>query len=133
MVALELISGQRMWELNLAGIATPWVAGDWIFVVTDDAKLMAIARASGKIRWITQLPQFRREKSKSGQISYVGPILAGGRLVIASNQGSLIFADPDSGAVQGQTEVGSSVSLPPVVANSTLYLLADNGRLHAFR
>ena len=133
MVALELISGQRMWELNLAGIATPWVAGDWIFVVTDDAKLMAIARANGKIRWITQLPQFRREKSKSGQITYVGPILAGGRLVIASNQGSLIFADPDSGAVQGQTEVGSSVSLPPVVANSTLYLLADNGRLHAFR
>ena len=39
MVALDLITGQRLWELNIAGIATPWVAGDWIFVVTDDAKL----------------------------------------------------------------------------------------------
>src|SRR5688500_4907458 len=48
MVALELNSGQRMWELNIAGIATPWVAGDWVFVATDDAKLIAVARARGK-------------------------------------------------------------------------------------
>jgi outer membrane protein assembly factor BamB len=30
-------------------------------------------------------------------------------------------------------EVGAGVSLPPVVANSTLYILDDNARLHAFR
>src|SRR5206468_1747545 len=39
MVALDLITGQRQWELNIAGIDTPWVAGDWLFVVTDQAKL----------------------------------------------------------------------------------------------
>lgn len=133
MVALELITGQRMWELNLAGIATPWVAGDWVFVVTDEAKLIAIARATGKVRWMTQLPQFRNEKAKSGVISYVGPILAGGRLIAANTQGALIFVDPVSGAIQGQANVGTSVSLAPVVANSTLYVLDDNARLHAFR
>jgi outer membrane protein assembly factor BamB len=133
MVALELITGQRMWELNLAGIATPWVAGDWVFVVTDDAKLMAIARATGKIRWMTQLAQFRNEKARTGLISHVGPILAGGRLIVANNQGAMIFADPITGAVQGQMNVGAGVSLPPAVANSTLYILDDNARLHAFR
>ena len=48
MVALELTTGQRQWELNIAGIATPWVAGDWIFVVTDDAKLLARRAANGQ-------------------------------------------------------------------------------------
>ncbi len=133
MVALELITGQRMWELNLAGISTPWVAGDWVFVVTDDAKLMAIARATGKIRWISQLPQYRKAKSKSGPIGYVGPILAGGRLIVASTQGAMVFADPATGAVLGQTDLKASISLPPVVANNTLYVLDDDGRLHAFR
>ena len=133
MVALELITGQRTWELNLAGISTPWVAGDWAFVVTSDARLIAIARATGKVRWITQLPKFRKEKSKTGPISYVGPILAGNRLVLASSLGSLIFADPATGAVQGQTNVGAGISLPPVVADNTLYILDDDGRLHAFR
>jgi outer membrane protein assembly factor BamB len=133
MVALELITGQRMWELNLAGIATPWVAGDWIFVVTDDAKLMAIARSNGKIRWITQLPAFHNPKSKNGPISYTGPILAGGRLIVASTEGALIFVEPDHGAIQGQTDLRAGVSLPPVVANNMLYVLDDSGRLHAFR
>ena len=94
MVALELNSGQRLWELNIAGIATPWVAGDWVYVVTDDAKLIALSRANGKIRWINQLPHYQKEKSKRGQISYVGPVLAGGRLIVAGSNGVLVNVDP---------------------------------------
>ena len=50
MVAIELITGQRVWEINVAGISTPWVAGDWIFVVTDQAQLLALSRTNGHIR-----------------------------------------------------------------------------------
>ena len=60
MVALELNTGQRLWELNIAGISTPWVAGEWVYVVTDNAKLIAISRANGKIRWINQLPHYQK-------------------------------------------------------------------------
>jgi outer membrane protein assembly factor BamB len=133
MVALELISGQRMWELNIAGIATPWVAGDWVFVATDDAKLIAVARTTGKVRWINQLPRFEREKSKRGQITYLGPVLAGGRLVVVGSNGTLINFDPATGNFQSQTTLGVPVALAPVVANSTLYVLDNEGRLHAFR
>ena len=64
MVALELNTGQRHWELNIAGIATPWVAGEWVFVVTDEAQLVALARSSGKIRWINQLPRYENMKKQ---------------------------------------------------------------------
>ncbi len=133
MVGLELISGQRMWELNLAGISTPWVAGDWIFVVTDDAKLIAVHRTNGKVRWMTQLRRYRNEKARSGPIRYSGPVLAGNRLIVTSSEGAVMNVDPVTGAFQTQTDVRSPISLPPVVANSTLYILADDGRLHAFR
>ncbi|MGL1446970.1 PQQ-binding-like beta-propeller repeat protein, partial [Vibrio parahaemolyticus] len=36
MVALELLTGRRVWEENIAGISTPWLAGEWLFVITDD-------------------------------------------------------------------------------------------------
>jgi outer membrane protein assembly factor BamB len=133
MVALELVSGQRMWELSIAGISTPWVAGEWVFVVTDDAKLIAIARRTGKVRWINQMPRFEHEKSKKGQISYVGPVLAGDRLIVAGSNGALINLDPNTGNFQSQTSVGAGVRLRPVVANSTLYVLDENGQLHAYR
>jgi outer membrane protein assembly factor BamB len=133
MVALELTTGQRQWELNVAGISTPWVAGDWVFVVTDDAKLLCVQRGTGHIRWINQLPQFEHPKSKKGQIDYVGPILAGGRLIVAGSNGVLVNVDPVTGSYQSQTNVGAGITVPPVVANNMLFIYDDSGRLHAFR
>ena len=133
MVALELNSGQRMWEQNVAGISTPWVAGDWVFVVTDEARVVAMARTTGKVRWINELPRWDNPKGKKGLIYYSGPILAGGRLILAGSNGVMINIDPDNGSFQSQTNVGAGVSVPPVVAGGTLYILDDKGRLTAYR
>jgi outer membrane protein assembly factor BamB len=133
MVALDLVSGQRMWELSIAGISTPWVAGDWVYVITDQDKLLCIYRQNGHIRWIAQLPQFAKPKKKKGDVDYSGPVLAGGRLIVTGSNGALIQIDPATGSFKTQTSVGAPVSLPPVVANSTLYIFDDNARLHAYR
>jgi outer membrane protein assembly factor BamB len=133
MVALDLTSGQRVWELNTAGIATPWVAGDWLFAVNDKAQLIAVQRMTGKIRWINQLPRFEKEKKKTGQISYFGPVLAGDRLIVAGSNGSLINIDPTTGATQSATNAGGGVRFQPVVAAGSMYLLTDEGRLLAYR
>ena len=133
MVAMDLTTGQRLWELNIAGIATPWVAGDWIFVVTDQAKLLCIYRQNGHIRWITQLPRFLKPKSKKGEIDYSGPVLAGGRLIVTSSAGTIVSVEPTRGTIQSQLSVGVPISLSPVVANATLYVLDDRARLSAYR
>ncbi len=133
MVALDLNSGQRAWEMNIAGIATPWVAGDWLFAVNDRAQLIAVQRMTGKIRWISQLPQWRNAKKESGPIFYAGPVLAGGRLILANSEGGVFNVDPASGAIQTTTKVDSGVRFQPVVAGGMLYLLSDSGRLTAFR
>jgi outer membrane protein assembly factor BamB len=133
MVALDIVSGQRMWELNIAGISTPWVAGDWVFVVTDEDKLMCIYRQNGHIRWMIQLPQYLKAKSKKGDVQYSGPVLAGNRLILTASNGQVIQIDPATGSYESQFNLGSPVSLPPVVANSTLYIYDDDARLHAYR
>lgn len=133
MVGLDLVSGQRLWELNMAGIATPWVAGDWIFVVTSDDKLMCIYRQNGHVRWISQLPQYVKPKSKKGDIDYSGPVLAGNHLVMTASNGQVVEVDPATGNYQTQFNVGRGVSLPPVVAGATLYVYSDEGRLLAYR
>ena len=92
MVALDIVSGQRMWELNIAGIATPWVAGDWVFVVTDDAKLLCIYRQNGHIRWINQLPQFEKRQVEEGRHRLFG---AGARRQPADPHRLERAGDPD--------------------------------------
>lgn len=133
MASYELVTGQRLWEINIAGISTPAVVGEWVFVVTDDAKLLCVARATGKIRWISQLKRWHSMKKKSGSIRWTGPVLAGNHLILVSTEGDLVYADPATGAVQSTVDMDRSMSLPPVVAGNTLYILADDGKLTALR
>ena len=119
-----------MWELNIAGISTPWVAGDWLFVVTDDAKLIAVARADrqGPLDQPAAALRTRRSKRRADHLFGPGP-----RRRPADRRRAptapLINFDPATGSFQSQTSVGGAVSFQPVVANSTLYVLDDDGRL----
>ncbi len=133
MAAYELVTGQRIWELNLAGISTPAIAGEWIFTLTDDARLLAIARSSGRVRWITQLQRFKDEKDKEGPIFWTGPVLAGGQLWVASSRGEVWRVSAGEGSATLFAELDQPVSLPPVVADGVLYLMDDSGTIHAWK
>jgi len=133
MVAVELITGQRAWEVNIGGLSTPWVVGDWVFVVTDRAQLLAVARSSGRIRWISQLPRYRDAEDRTGPIYWRGPILAGNRLILTGSNGDIILASPVDGTIQTTWRHGRPMSLPPIVSNNTLIVLDNEGRLTAWR
>jgi outer membrane protein assembly factor BamB len=133
MVALEIVSGQRLWEQNISGISTPWVAGEWVFVVDSDARLLCLARGTGRVRWIGQLPRWRNEKKKKGPIRWTGPVLAGNRLWMLSSEGAIAAVNPADGAVGATITTKQSFTLPPVVANNTLFTMGDDGTLTAYR
>jgi outer membrane protein assembly factor BamB len=133
MAAYELVTGQRLWELSLAGISTPAVAGEWIFTLTDDARLLAIARTTGRVRWVTQLEHWRNPNKETGPIFWTGPVLANNRLWIASSEGVVLSADVATGTVAEFADLNNPVSVPPIVAGRTLYILDDSGKITAWR
>ncbi len=74
MVAIDMSSGSRIWEQNIAGIATPWVAGEWLFVVTDDARA-AVHRArqrQGPLDLAAQALSQPQEAEGAGQLGGPG-------------------------------------------------------------
>ena len=109
------------------------MAGEWVFVLTDDAKLLCIARPNGKVRWISQLPAYKNEEKKKNPINWTGPILAGNRLIVASTEGDVVAISPAEGASQTLFELDDGVSLPPIVAGGMLYILDDSGQISAYR
>jgi len=133
MAAYELVTGQRLWELSLAGISTPVVAGEWVFTLTDDARLLAIARTTGRVRWVTQLEHWRNPNKQTGPIFWTGPVLANNRLWFASSEGVVLSADVATGTTAEFADLNNPVSVPPIVANRTLYILDDSGRITAWR
>jgi len=71
--------------------------------------------------------------SRKKPILWSGPVLASDRLVLTSSNGWVLTVSPYDGRMLGRLYVSGPVSLPPVVAGGTLYFLADNATLAAYR
>ena len=133
MAAIELATGQRVWERNFAGINTPWVAGEFIFAVTLDGEVVCVTRGDGKIRWVLKLDRYGKPKKKENPIVWSGPVLASDRLLIAGSNRQLVTVSPYTGALISAVKLDAPAYLPPVVAGNTVYLLTDDGKLTAYR
>ena len=66
-------------------------------------------------------------------IFWRGPVLAGNRLILTGSGGQIAYVSPVDGTILSTTDTRASLSLPPVVAGNTLYILDDSGRLTAWR
>lgn len=133
MAALDRRIGARLWEKDIGGTQMPWVAGDYVFVVSNDAELVALTRREGYIRWITRLPRFEDEEDREDPIFWSGPVLAGDRLIVAGSHGEAVSVSPYTGEIIGRFDLPDGVSVTPVVADSTLYILTDAAELLALR
>jgi outer membrane protein assembly factor BamB len=132
-IAVDMRSGRRIWERDLAGRESPWVAGDWLFLVSSAEELVCISRNDGRARWVTPLPRFRDEERRRDPIQWTGPILIGDRLVVASSRGQAIAVSPYTGEIIGRQGLPDGVRVSPVAADGTLLLLSDNATLVALR
>jgi outer membrane protein assembly factor BamB len=130
--AIDLRSGQRLWEKNIGGSQTPWAAGRFVYVVTSTADVVCLERDTGKVKWVTPLTQYRDEK-RHDPILWAGPVLAGDRLLVGGTTGELLALSPYTGEIIGKINIGNPIRLAPVVANRVIYVLTDNGRLFALR
>jgi outer membrane protein assembly factor BamB len=133
MAALELATGQRVWERDFAGVNMPWPVGDWVFAVTVEAQLVALTRTDGKIRWVAQLDRWDNPKKKSGGIEWFGPVLAGDRLWLVSSDQQMVAVSAATGERVQAIKLAAPAYLPPVVVNGMLYVLTDDGTLTAWR
>lgn len=133
MVAIDLRTGTRLWERPVGSAYGPWVAGEFIYVLSNGGELICLARRNGGIRWVRQLPRYEDEKDREGAILWSGPALAGDRLLVGSSRGEVWSLSPYSGEPLGRVRIGGPVYLPAIVAGETVYILTDDAKLVALR
>jgi outer membrane protein assembly factor BamB len=135
MVALNAANGERRWTAQDGAISPVWVAGGSVFAISDRNELLRLSAADGARIWGVSLPNFTqtRPRRQVEVVAHYGPVLAGGQLVVASNDGQLRFFDPVSGALTHAVAVPGGATTAPIVAGGTLYVVGARGQLHAFR
>ena len=134
-VALDLESGDRLWTATEGAAAPLWVAGGSVFFVDDLGELTRLDAATGAGVWRVPLPRFESDRPRRQNTRWVhqGPVLAGGRLLVASSDGYLRSFAPASGALIGAVQMPEGAASGPVVAGGMVFVVSEAGRLLAFR
>jgi len=132
-VSVDLPTGRRLWERAAAGEDSPWAAGSWLFVISLEQKMAALNRDDGRVSWVTQLPRWKNPEKQEDAITWFGPLLVSDRLVVAGTSKEALAVSPYTGEILGRQELSGAASLGPVVADGTVFVVTDDGRLLALR
>ncbi len=133
MAAIDLRTGRRVWQRDIGGQESPWVAGDYIYALTNDMELICVSRDDGQVLWVSGLPRYEDPKDREDPIIWTGPILVSDRLIVAGSQGQALALSPYDGRILGAVEMPDGVSVPPIVAAGTVVFLANDAELVAYR
>lgn len=135
LAALSLGSGEAKWTATEGPLSPVAVIGGSVFLVSDRNELVRLDAATGERVWGVELPFFTksRPRRQSEVYGHYGPVVAGGRVITASNDGLLRFFDPVSGTITRTVEIPGGATTDPVVAGGALYVVSADGALLAYR
>ena len=132
--AFDLPTGNRLYEVMMPTNETPWAAGDFVYALSDRGELVCLLRADGRVRWVSAMPRERSgDRSGDSFLQWVGPVLVKDRLLVGSSDGELLSVSPYTGEILGRLELGAAIRQAPIVADGVVYLLTEDGTVHAFR
>lgn len=130
-VAIDLRSGQRIWEKEVGSINQPWLAGSYLYLITTDLDLMAIEAKSGKTVWSVKIPN--KDGTSRAELNAGGPILVYNRLMLATSNGYIFSASPYTGEILGYTEISDGVEISPIVAGQIVVFTTKDADLVVYK
>lgn len=132
MASIDQRTGERIWENDIGGITTPVVANNMIFVLSTKDQLIGVERSSGRLVWVKDMQHLADPTdTESDAVYWSGPVLADNRLWMTNSLGQLVSFSPNDGSILSTTDLGSPSYVLPIIADNTMYIVTDNGKLLA--
>jgi len=133
LVAIQEHTGTRLWQREIGGSATPWVAGNAVFVLSNDNQLVALRLEDGAILWVEEVPRYKNAKKQKDEIIWSSPIMASGNILLCGSHGEILKYDAKTGKQADTVKIGKAVQITPVISNGVMYVLAEDGTLIALK
>nr|WP_275116126.1 PQQ-binding-like beta-propeller repeat protein [Aliiroseovarius subalbicans] len=128
-------SGTRLWTAKEGAISAVWATGGSVFLVSDEANLVRLDAETGARIWAVELPYYTKERVRRRKAiaANFGPVLAGGKLWVASSDGQMRGFNPEDGALVANVAIPGGAATRPIVVSGVAYIVTQNGQLLALR
>jgi outer membrane protein assembly factor BamB len=131
-MAVDLHSGNKVWTHSAHGSQTPAVSGGFLFLLDANSTLFAIHADDGLVSWSLSLPTYEAPKKKTKPLTWVGPALLGGSLVVVNDYGQAAIIDPVAGQITNSIKLHGPADITPIAANGQLIQLTRDATLTVY-
>ncbi|MBO1325937.1 PQQ-like beta-propeller repeat protein [Acetobacter sp. TBRC 12305] len=134
LAAIDIRTGRRVWERSITSLNNILCVGDWLFVLSLDEQLVCVDRLSGHVRWITQLRKFRLVLPMKDLVTWIGPVMAGGKLVCLSTlpENGMVRLDPATGAILSVDAMNGVSFMPPTIVDNQMLVVTNDGYINSY-
>lgn len=133
MQASALINGRPLWQQRIGVHATPWSAGNVMYVISDTHDIAAVLKRDGAVRWATSLAvKDKNDPTKDNTPPLYGPILSANAILVIDGNGVLTSFKPTDGSLIGTYELEEGIVTNPVIANGAMYVLTKDSKLYKY-
>ncbi len=134
LVCNDVPTGRRIWDRQVAGEDTVCIAGNWMFVISAQQEIAAVNIDDGRISWVTQLPHWEDPDKRKHTLTWYGPLLVSDRLIVTGISQDALSISPYTGEILGHITLSDEAAPSvPVVADGTVLIVTNDGRLLALR
>jgi len=118
----------------------PAIAGNKVYVVDDNGKVLALDATSGKTLWESKALEmksggsrllfWRKHSTETGLTSSAG--VGGGLVVVGGRNGEVLALDAETGSKKWSAKITSEVISTPLIADDRVIVRGGDGRTFGF-
>lgn len=133
--AYNITNGQRIWDKEISSSHTPWLSGEFLYVISNDSKLYAINAADGRVKWISNLSEMLDKRSAADLTQISALSVVNGNIYVSFASGDWAEISANDGNLQKIIDITSSADFisPPVFAGNNIYVISSDAELYEIK
>lgn len=133
MLALDMRTGDKIWEKEIGSMQNMLLAGDYLFVISNKNLLYAVDKNSGDLMWTSDIRDYLTDDDNSKAVYSAAPLMLNGNILLAFSNGKVLKIDALSGVVGAKTDLGVDISNGLIAVQERVIAVSDDADIIVFK
>jgi len=135
MLALDMRSGDKLWEKEIGSMQNMLLAGDYLFVISNKNILYAVNKNNGEIIWSTDVNDmiYDEKENRSTVVYAAAPLMLNNQILLAFSNGKVLKINAANGEIRAKTDLGIDISNGLIAAKERVIAVSDAADVIVFK
>ena len=135
MIALDMRSGDKLWDKQIGSMQNMLLAGNFLFVISNRNILYAVEKNSGDVIWSLDVNKFIHDEDDDNKVVVyaASPLMLNNDILLAFSNGKVLKIRASDGTVAAKTDLGIDISNGLIAVKEHVLAVSDDADIIVFK